>query len=108
MTFFKKIWENIKWVAAGIAGIAGIVLFFFVRSKMRAKDHLEYELSRVRNEMEIAQLAEKTEESNRIIEELEKEETVLREKIRLVEEREIKGEEIPLEELDKFFEDRGL
>jgi cell division protein FtsB len=85
-----------------------VILFLFVRGKMRARDQLEYELQRVRYEMELAHLEEKTEASDQKIKELERQEETIKEKIRLVEEREIQGEELSVDELEDFFADRGF
>jgi hypothetical protein len=82
MEFLKKIGLKVKVAFGAIVGLLGIVLFFFVRSKMRAKDHLEFELDRVKAEMEIAQLDKTSEESLKKIEELRVEESKIREKIR--------------------------
>ena len=108
MEFLKKIGLKIQLAFGAIVGIIGIVLFFFIKEKIKAKDHLEFELEKVKTEMEIARLDEKSEESIKKIEELTKEESKIRDKIRFIEEKEIKGEEVSIEELDKFFDKRGF
>jgi hypothetical protein len=108
MEFFKKIGIKVKVIFGAITGFLGVVLFFFVRSKIQARDKLEFELERVKSEMEIARLDEKSEESLKKIEELHAEEGKIKDKIRFVEEKEIKGEKVSIEELDRFFNERGF
>jgi hypothetical protein len=106
--FLKNIGFKIKLFFGAIVGFLGILLFFIIRGKIKAKEHLEFELERIKTEIEVTKLEEESEESLKKIETLAAEESKIREKIRFIEEREIKGEEVSLEELDKFFDDRGF
>lgn len=104
MKFFKKLGLKAKAILIAILGVLGFILFFVIRGKIRSKEHLNYELSRLRNEIEVAHLEEKTEENLEKLEELKKQEAVIREKIKFIEEKEAEGiEDVSLEALDEFF-----
>lgn len=108
MNFFKRMGLKLK-LALGFAFAAiTFVAYFIIRGKIRIKDQLEYELSRLKSEIEITNLEEKTEEAEKKIKNLKKDEKKIREKIAFIEERESKGEEVSLEDLDKFFDERGF
>ena len=109
MEFLKKISLKVKVIFGVILGALGFVLFFFIREKMRAKDKLEYELSRVESELQIAHAEEDSEEKMKNVKELKGKETLIREKIKFLKEKEFEeGREVSLEELDAFFDNRGL
>jgi hypothetical protein len=108
MNFLKKIGLKVKVALAAIVGVLGVIFYFVIRGKMRAKDQLSYELSRIKNEIEIAHLEKDTEENLKKIDELKKAENKIRKKIKLVEERETEVGDASLEELDDFFKNRGL
>jgi Tfp pilus assembly protein PilO len=108
MDFLKKVGLKIKVFFGVVLGLLGMVFFFFVKEKLSAKEELKYELDKVKTEIEIKKSEEETEESVKKLEELKVEEDKIREKIKIIEEREVKGQkELSLEELDKFFDERG-
>jgi cytoskeletal protein RodZ len=108
MKFFKKLGLKIQLVFGAVLGLIGVAIFFFIRWKIITKDYLNFEIKKAKSESEISKLEEKSEESLKKIEELSKEESKIREKIHFVEGKEIKSEEVSLEDLDKFFDDRGF
>lgn len=108
MKFLKKLGFRLKLFFGFIVGILTFIAYFAVRKSMSAKDKLKYELAKNKSELEIAHLEEKTELNDKKIETLKEKEKVIREKISILEEKERKNEDISLEELDKFFDDRGF
>lgn len=109
MEWFKKLGTQVKIALGAIAAFFGFILFFFVRQQIRAKQKMEYELSRVESELKIAELEEDSKEKVEKIEALKKEEVLIREKIKYIEEKEVEeGREVSLEELDAWFEGRGF
>lgn len=109
MEFLKKIGTKFKVVLATIASILGFVLFFFVRQKIRAKDKMKHELSRVESELKITHLENDSEQKKEKIISLRRQEMSIREKIKFLEEVEVKeNREISIEELDSFFDKRGF
>lgn len=109
MEFFKKIGLQVKIIFGAIAGFLGVLLFFFVRQKVRAKEHVQYELDRVKSEISITHLAEDSKEKEEKLEELKKEEVSIREKIEYIEKIEVEEKrEVSIEELDAFFDKRGF
>lgn len=108
MEFLKSLSLKVKLFFATLASVLGTVLFFFVKSKIGAKEKMEFELEKVKKEIEIASLEEKEEEHVQNLNELKEKEVKIREKIKYIEEQEEVGHTVSLEELDKFFDDRGL
>lgn len=109
MDFWKKISTKVKLIIAAIASALGFGLFFFVREKIRAKDKMKYELSKVRSEIKLAHLEADSIEKKQKMNELRKEEILIREKIKYLEDIEIKeNREVSIEELDAFFDKRGF
>jgi hypothetical protein len=108
MKCLKKVSLKFKIAIGVLFGILSLILLAIVGGQMKAKDKLEYELAKLKSEMEIAKLEEETEENLAKIKDLEKQEMTVREKIAALEEEEIQGREVSLEELDQFFKDRGL
>lgn len=90
-----------------ITVIAGI-LFYQFRSNYRLKKELEYELERVRKEVELEVLEGEGEHIKKRIEELHKDEELILKKIKYLEEKDIRGEEVTREELEDFFKSRLL
>jgi Tfp pilus assembly protein PilN len=106
--FLKKIGLKIKIALGVVLGVVTLVLYFVVGGRLRAKDQLNYELSKLRNEIEINKLEEETIETKDKIKVLEDKESVLREKLSYLESEEAKGNQVSLEELDDFFKNRGF
>lgn len=108
MNFLKKVGLKIKIAAIFIFGILSMVLFFMIRSKMRAKDSLNYELSTLEHELKIAELDRDKDESLNKIEELKEKERIIKKKIKAIENNESEIGDASLEELDDFFKSRGF
>lgn len=108
MKFLKKISLKIKIAFGIILGVVSFILYALVRSKMKAKDKLDYELAKLKSEMEIAKLEEETEDNLIKLEELKQKEDTIRKKIAILEQEEFEGREVSVEELDQFFKDRGF
>jgi len=109
MNFFNKMSMKVKAIAASILGILSFVLYFFIRSKISAKDKMDYELSRVSSEIEIANLSEDSEEKLLMVSNLKEEESLIREKIKFLEDK--KREEridLSVKDLENFFKERDL
>jgi predicted Holliday junction resolvase-like endonuclease len=105
---FKKIGLQTKAILGFIIFLISLYFFYTIRGKVRAKEHINYELSKVQSEIEIAHLEDDSVEKTTKIEELSKTEEQIREKIKYIKEQEVKGKEVSLEELDKFFDKRGF
>lgn len=107
MEWFKKLSAKVKVALGAIATIFGFILVVFVRQKINARGKLKFELEKVQRETEMLYLEEDYEEKERKLSSLRKKEADLRQKIKEVEEREYKGEEVSPEEIDSFFRERG-
>lgn len=112
MTFLKQLGQKIKVILGVLAGLFGFILFYIigvkVSEKIKAKDKMEYELARIESEKKITELQQNSEEKIIKLEELKAEEQVIREKIKVLQEYESQGQELSLEELDRFFDSRGF
>lgn len=109
MEFFKKLSTTVKVIIASVMSIFGFILFFFVREKIRAKDKMKYELSRVEAELKITNLETDSQKKKEKVNQLKQEESLIREKIKYLENIEIKeNREVSLEELDAFFDKKGF
>jgi len=109
MKFLKKLGTKIKVIFGVLIGIIGFIVFLFIDKKVRAKDKLKYELSKVESEINIANLEKDSEEKEVRIENLKKEEALIREKISFIEKKEVEeGVELTTSELDDFFDNRGF
>lgn len=108
INFFKKLGFKLQLALGAALGIIGVILYFFISANLKAKKTLEYQLKKIKTEMEIAKLEEDSEESLKKIEELSREEEKIRKKIKVIEETEFEGKEVSVEELDDFFKNRDL
>jgi hypothetical protein len=109
MEFLKKISTKVKVIFGAIIGILGFFLLLVVRDKILAKEKMAYELSRVESELKITHLEENSVKKIKRLTNLRKEEALIREKILFLEEKEAtEGREVSIEELDAFFNSRGL
>ena len=109
MNLLKKIGLKIKVIAIGIVSIISFILFFVVRGKLRKNSDLDYELEKVKKEMELTRLEDETSENLSKMKELKKKELLIRDKIKFIEERKAQsGEDVSEEELENFFKNRGV
>ena len=105
-SFFSKLKLKIKLILGAIVGIFGMILFFKLRSNRNFSKILEYELKKVRSEIEIETAKGEVVANNKKLSELEEKESAIREKI--LELQATGDREVTPEELDKFFDERGF
>jgi cell division protein FtsB len=108
MKFLKKIGLKIQLFLLLAGGVLAAFLFLYFRGNFRLKKQMQYELDKVKKETELVELEKDTAEKLEKIETLKKREKHIEEKIKIIEEKEVKGEEIGLDELEDFFGDRGF
>jgi len=108
MELLKKISIKFQIILVIIAGVIGAMLFFYLKSNLKIKKQLEYQLDIVKKETQLAELEKDEEVKETKIKELKTQEKDLKKKIKILEEKEVKGEELSPEELEKFFDDRGF
>lgn len=109
MKCFEKLSAKAKMIIGGIASIFGFILFFFIRTKIRAKEQMKYDLSKVESEIKITHLENESEEKKEKLIQLQQQENLIREKIKYLEEVKIKeNRDVSIEELDAFFDQRGF
>jgi len=108
MEFFEKLSAKAKVVLGVIGSIIGFILLVVLGRKISAKSKLNHELEKVQREADMLGLEKDFEEKEEKLSSLRDKEIVLRDKIKEVEEREYKGEEVSVEEIDDFFKKRGL
>ena len=106
--WFKKISINIKIALGFIFSIIAAILYFVIKGKIDLKNSLNYELSKLRSEIELEHLKEDSDEKVEALLKLETSEKELREKIEFIKNKEESGEEVTLAELDAFFDKRGF
>jgi cell division protein FtsB len=108
MKWFKKISLQIKFAFVVIGGIVAAFLYFYIKGNLKFKSQLEYELSKIKKQSELALLEDDSKEKEEKINDLKKEEKLILEKIEYIEQKEIGGEEVSIEELEDFFAKRGF
>lgn len=108
MQFLKKIGIKVKLFFLFILGIISFILYLNISGKLKAKDKVKHDLAVLESEIKLAELEKDSEEKTVKIEMLKKDEIIVKEKIKVLEEMEFEGKEVSLEELDDFFDSRGL
>lgn len=109
MKVLKKLSLNIKIIFGVTAGILGFIFFSLFREKVRSKSQMKYELSRIKSELEIANLEEDSDDKLRKVNSLKQKEELIRQKIKDLEEKDtFEKREVTADELNDFFKDRGL
>lgn len=108
MEWLKKQGMKVKVALGVVASVFSFILLIFFKSKLNAKSKLNYELDRVKRETEMANFEEDYDIKQKKLSKLKQQEKDIRKKIKEVEEREYKGEEVSTQEIDDFFEKRGL
>lgn len=108
MEFLKKLGLKLQLFLILAGAVIATFLFFYVRGNLRLKKQMEYELSRVKKETELAELEKDSAEKEEKIAALKEREAEIIEKIKFIEEKEVRGEEITVEELKDFFSSRGF
>ena len=105
--FFKSIGLKVKLILGAIVGIFGFISIFLLRKKMNARQILELELKKVREEIEIEKTQEEIDRNDVKILLLEGRIEDIKLEIKELEEFEAR-DSVSDEELDEFFDDRGF
>jgi len=108
MEFFKKLGLQIQIILIVVFGILAAFLFLYLRGNLRLKKQMEYRLNRVIKETELTQLEADSKEKEERLATLKAEEKSIREKIKIIEEKDSEGKELTLTELEDFFNERGF
>ena len=103
----SKLSLKIKLVFGAIFGFLGMILFFRFKNQRNIKEMLEYELKKVRSEIEIEKAKEAVSINDDMISKLEEKETAIRDKIEEINKSD-SPEDVSVEDLDKFFDERGF
>jgi hypothetical protein len=106
--FFSKISIEAKLIMSGAIAVVSFILIVVLRGKANTKSALEYELSKVKHDIEIGHLKKQDTKVDGKLSKLKEKEKELKEKIEFVKKKELKGENVTLEELDNFFDKRGF
>jgi|15BtaG_2_1085339.scaffolds.fasta_scaffold00005_116 hypothetical protein len=108
--WFKNLGLKIKIFFGALFGILGAILFFVFSKKANTKGILEVELKKVRKEIEIEKAASEVKKnSEKLLSLKEKADRIKKEIAEISEaEREEAPKEVSNEELDEFFDSRGL
>jgi hypothetical protein len=105
--FFKKVGLKAKLIFGAIVGIFGFIAVFLLSKKMNAREILELELKKVRDEIEIEKAQEEIDINDEKILSLEGRIEEIIEEIKTFEEFEAR-KEVSEDELDEFFDERGF
>ena len=105
--FFKSIGLKVKIILGAIVGIFGFISIFLLSKKMNARQILELELKKVREEIEIEKTQEEIDRNDGKILLLEGRIEEIKTEIKELEEFEAR-DSVSNEELDEFFDDRGF
>lgn len=106
--WFKKLGLRAKLIITGIAGFLAFTFYLVIQGKMNLKSSFKYELAKVKSDLEMKRLEKDSERNAAEIADLEAKEKQILEKIQFIEEKEGLGEEVFLEDLDRFFDERGF
>jgi len=104
---FKGIGLKVKLVLGAIIGIFGFIMIFALGKKLNARQILELELQKVREEVEIEKAQEEMGKNNEKIITLESRAEEIKKEIEELEKLEPR-KDVSREELDEFFDDRGF
>jgi hypothetical protein len=105
--FFKSIGLKVKIILGAIIGIFGFISIFLLRKKINARQILELELKKVREEIEIERTQEEIDRNDGKILLLEERIEEIKLEIKEFDEFEAR-DSVSNEELDEFFDDRGF
>ena len=105
--FFKSIGLKVKIILGAIVGVFGFISIFLLSKKMNARQILELELKKVREEIEIEKTQEEIDRNDGKILLLEGRIEEIKTEIKELEEFEAR-DSVSNEELDEFFDDRGF
>ena len=105
--FFKRLGLKAKLIFGAIFGIFGFIAIFMFKKKINAREILELELKKVREEVEIEKTQEEIDRNDEKILKLEDRIKEIKEEIKKLEEFEAR-DNVSEEELDEFFDERGF
>ena len=105
--FFKRLGLKAKLIIGTIVGVFGFIAVFLLRKKINAREILELELKKVREEFEIEKAQEEIDRNDEKILTLEGRIQDIKEEIKRLEEFEAR-KDVSEEELDDFFDKRGF
>jgi hypothetical protein len=105
--FFKKVSLKTKIFFSIIFSVIIFFLAVILRMKMSHKKMLEYELSKVRHNIELERLKKEEDVNLEKIKVLEEEENNILKKIKEIEKAEL-SKDVTSDELDDFFDSRGF
>ena len=108
INWIKRLSLKTKLVLVGIISFVGFIFFTLIQSKMNLKSSYKYQLSKLKSEIELKRLEGESDEIEQELLKLEEQEREVTNRIKIIEERELKGEDISIEELDRFFDERGF
>ena len=108
INWIKRLSLKTKLILVGIISFVGFIFFTLIQSKMNLKSSYKYQLSKLKSEIELKRLEGESDEIEQELLKLEEQEREVTSRIKIIEERELKGEDISIEELDKFFDERGF
>lgn len=106
--FFKKIKIEVKLIIAAILGIIGFIIIVISRGKIDLKNSLKYELAKVKHDINVKNLEDKSSENMEELKELKEKEKNILAKIEYIKKSEKSNHEVTNEELDDFFDKRGF
>lgn len=105
--FFKRLGLKVKLILGAIIGVFGFIAVFVLRKRINAREILELELKKVREEVEIEKAQEEIDRNDEKILTLESRIKEIKKEIKKLEEFEAR-EDVSEEELDEFFDERGF
>ena len=106
-SFFKGIGLKIKLILGALLGIFGFISIFILSKRFNAREILELELKKVRDEIEIEKAQEEIDVNDEKILTLESRIEELKNEIEALDAIEPR-ENVSKEELDEFFDERGF
>ena len=106
-SLFSAISMRVKVITGALLGLFGIISYFIFKTKSNDKEILEFELKKVRQEIEIEIAQEEIDTNNDKLESLHVRAEEIVKEIKKIEEPDF-DREISKEELDDFFDKRGF
>jgi cell division protein FtsB len=84
MSFFKKLSIQVKLVLGFLSFLFGLIVFYVIRGKVRAKDQLKYDLAKTQSEIETAKLQQESEDKKQQLVDLKKKQALIEKKIEYI------------------------
>ena len=109
MDWLRGLSSKVKIIIGAIGFFIGLALFVIIKKKFLAKDKLNYELSKISHEIEIANLEKDFSAKENKLKILNESKDEILRKIDIIEAQEVEiGREMSVEELEGFFDSRGF